>query len=42
MQREFFDKIVIFSDSEEGMLSGLDAWINGAGADGWELGRARI
>jgi hypothetical protein len=37
MQWEYFDKMVIFSDSEEGMLSGLDAWINGAGADGWEL-----
>ena len=37
MQWEYFDKMVIFTDSEEGMLSGLDAWINGAGADGWEL-----
>ncbi len=37
MQWEYLDKMVIFSDSEEGMLSGLDSWINGAGADGWEL-----
>jgi len=37
MQWEYFDKMVIFADSEEGMESGLDSWINGAGADGWEL-----
>ncbi len=37
MQWEYLDKMVIFSDTEEGMLSGLDSWINGTGADGWEL-----
>jgi hypothetical protein len=37
MQFEYFDRMVIFTDSEGGMLSGLDAWINGAGAEGWEL-----
>ena len=37
MQWEYFDKMVIFSDTEGGMMSGLDAWINDVGADGWEL-----
>ncbi len=37
MRWEYFDKMVIFSDSAEGMVSGLDAWINGAGSEGWEL-----
>jgi len=37
MQWEYFDRMVVFSESEEGMVSGLDSWINGAGADGWEL-----
>ena len=36
-QWEYFDKMVIFSDSEEGMQSGLESWINGAGEEGWEL-----
>jgi hypothetical protein len=37
MQWEYFDKMVIFNDTEGGMMSGLDAWINDVGADGWEL-----
>src|SRR6266540_4574145 len=37
MQWEYFDRMVIFADAEGGMVSGLDAWINGAGAEGWEL-----
>ena len=37
MQWEYFDRMVIFNDAEGGMVSGLDAWINGAGAEGWEL-----
>jgi hypothetical protein len=37
MKWEYFDRMVVFSESDEGMVSGLDAWINGAGADGWEL-----
>jgi hypothetical protein len=37
MQWEYFDRMVVFEDSEHGMVSGLDSWINGAGADGWEL-----
>ncbi len=36
-QWEYFDKMVIFSDSEEGMQSGLEAWINESGKEGWEL-----
>jgi len=34
---EYFDKMVIFEDSEEGMQSKLDTWINDVGKDGWEL-----
>jgi len=34
---EYFDRMVVFTESDEGMVSGLDSWINGAGADGWEL-----
>lgn len=37
MQWEYLDRMVIFEDAEGGMLSGLDAWINGVGAEGWEL-----
>jgi hypothetical protein len=37
MQWEYFDRMVIFSDEEGGLVSGLDAWINGVGAEGWEL-----
>ncbi len=37
MQWEYFDRMVTFNETEQGMVSGLDTWINGAGADGWEL-----
>jgi hypothetical protein len=37
MQWEYFDRMVIFDDAEGGLVSGLDAWINGVGAEGWEL-----
>ena len=38
MQWEYFDRMVVFDDSQEGgLVSGLDTWINGAGSDGWEL-----
>jgi hypothetical protein len=37
MQWEYFDRMVIFEDAEGGMVSGLDTWINGVGAEGWEL-----
>ncbi len=33
MQREYFDRMVLFSETPEGMVSGLETWINGAGAD---------
>ena len=34
MKWEYFDRMVVFNETEEGMVSGLDSWINGAGADG--------
>ncbi len=37
MKWEYMDRMVIFDDAEGGMVSGLDKWINEAGADGWEL-----
>ncbi len=37
MQWEYFDRMVVFSETDKGMVSGLETWINGAGADGWEL-----
>jgi hypothetical protein len=37
MQWEYLDRMVMFQESSEGMVSGLDTWINGAGAEGWEL-----
>ena len=38
MEWEYFDRMVVFSESDEGMVSGLDSWINGAGADGLGTG----
>jgi hypothetical protein len=37
MRWEYFDRMVVFSETEDGMVSGLESWINKAGADGWEL-----
>ncbi len=37
MQWEYMDRMVVFEDAEGGMVSGLDGWINGVGAEGWEL-----
>jgi hypothetical protein len=37
MPWEYLDRMVVFSDSEGGLESGLEAWINGVGAEGWEL-----
>jgi hypothetical protein len=37
MQWEYFDRMVVYSETEQGMVSGLESWINEAGADGWEL-----
>ncbi len=36
-QWEYFDRMVVFRDSEQGMESGLETWINDAGKEGWEL-----
>ncbi len=36
-QWEYFDRMVVFRDSEQGMESGLEGWINDAGKEGWEL-----
>jgi hypothetical protein len=35
MRWEYFDRMILFQDSEQGMVSGLDSWINGADAEGW-------
>jgi hypothetical protein len=38
MQWEYFDRMVVFDDSQDGgLVSGLETWINGVGAEGWEL-----
>ena len=37
MQWAYFDRMVVFDNAEGGLVSGLDAWINGVGAEGWEL-----
>ncbi len=37
MRWEYFDRMVVFTETAAGMVSGLDDWINGAGGDGWEL-----
>lgn len=37
MQWEYLDRMVVFSETPQGMVSGLEAWINGAGSEGWEL-----
>lgn len=34
---EYFDRMVVFQDSDKGMESGLEGWINDAGKEGWEL-----
>jgi hypothetical protein len=37
MKWEYLDKMALFTDSTDGLLSGLDGWINEVGAQGWEL-----
>ena len=37
MQWEHFDRMLVFTETSEGLASWLETWINGAGADGWEL-----
>jgi hypothetical protein len=34
---EYFDRMVLFAETNEGMISNLDTWINDAGSEGWEL-----
>lgn len=34
---EYFDRMVIFQETAEGLISKLDEWINDVGSDGWEL-----
>jgi hypothetical protein len=37
MHWEYFDRMVVFTETPEGLVSGLESWINGAGEEGWEL-----
>ncbi|MFB3815206.1 MAG: DUF4177 domain-containing protein [Terriglobales bacterium] len=37
MQWEYYDRMVLFKGTDEGLISDLNQWINDAGADGWEL-----
>jgi len=37
MKWEYFDKMVLFTDTTDGLISGMDSWINEIGAQGWEL-----
>jgi hypothetical protein len=37
MKWEYLDRMALFTDSTEGLVSGLDGWINEVGAEGWEL-----
>ena len=37
MKWEYFDRMIVFQDTGEGMVSGLETRINGVGAEGWEL-----
>ncbi len=36
MRWEYHDRMVMFTETPEGLTSGLD-WLNDAGRDGWEL-----
>ena len=40
MKWEYFDRMIVFQDTEQGMVSGLETWINGAGAEPPPLGRS--
>ncbi len=37
MRWEYLDRMVVFNDTEQGMTSGIETWINDLGAVGWEL-----
>ncbi|OGO43719.1 MAG: hypothetical protein A2Z04_01345 [Chloroflexi bacterium RBG_16_57_9] len=34
---EYRERMVIFAETEEGLVSEVDKWINGYGEEGWEL-----
>ena len=37
MRWEYLDRMVLFQDTDQGLVSGMDGWINEVGAQGWEL-----
>lgn len=37
MQWEYFDRMVLFKGTDDGLISDLNEWINDAGSNGWEL-----
>jgi hypothetical protein len=37
MQWEYFDRMAVFTETDEGLVTGLEEWINEAGSEGWEL-----
>lgn len=37
MQWEYFDRLAVFTETDDGLVTGLETWINEAGAEGWEL-----
>ena len=37
MQWEYLDKMVLFTDTTDGLVSGMDSWVNDVGKQGWEL-----
>jgi hypothetical protein len=37
VQWEYFDRFVVFRETAEGMVTGMEEWINQTGAEGWEL-----
>ena len=37
MQWEYLDKMVLFTDTTDGLVSSMDSWVNEVGAQGWEL-----
>ncbi len=36
-QWDYRDQMVVYAETEEGLVSGLEDWINDWGQDGWEL-----
>ncbi len=37
MQWEYFDRMAVFTETDQGLVTGLEEWINEAGSQGWEL-----